>query len=102
LDFALLKDTAVPKVSEQFKVEFRAEFFDIINHTNFLPPNSGLFVPCLTAPTAPACIADFAGSPAGSGGFEANPTFGQIASTTGNAATGGSQRVIQFALKLIF
>jgi outer membrane receptor protein involved in Fe transport len=102
LDFALLKDTAVPKVSEQFKVEFRAEFFDIINHTNFLPPNSGLFVPCLTAPTAPACIADFAGSHAGSGGFEANPTFGQIASTTGNAATGGSQRVIQFALKLIF
>ena len=46
LDFALLKDTAVPKVSEQFKVEFRAEFFDIINHTNFLPPNSGLsFLP---------------------------------------------------------
>jgi hypothetical protein len=65
-------------------VEFRAEFFDIINHTNFQSPASGLFVP------------------APNGAFTDNPTFGQITMTTGNAATGGSQRVIQFALKLIF
>ncbi len=83
-DFALLKDTPVSKISEQFRIEFRAEFFDIINHTNFGPPNGGLFV------AAPG------------GSFAPNLAFGQILTTAGNASTGGSERVIQFGLKVLF
>lgn len=96
-DFALLKDTAVPKISEQFRVEFRAEFFDIINHTNFGAPNGGLFIACAT--TDPACTPAFPGA---NGGFERSSTFGQVLTTLGNASTGGSQRVIQFGVKLLF
>jgi hypothetical protein len=34
-DFALMKETKIPKISEQFGIQFRAEFFNIFNHTNF-------------------------------------------------------------------
>jgi len=37
-DFSLFKNTRVPKISETFNVQFRAEFFNILNHTNFLSP----------------------------------------------------------------
>jgi hypothetical protein len=74
LDFSLLKDTAVPRISEQFRVQFRAEFFNILNHANFGQPAAGAFV---------------------SGGA-INPTAGQIT----NLAV--PMRQIQFALKLVF
>ena len=38
LDMSLFKNTKVPVISEAFNVQFRAEFFNILNHTNFLPP----------------------------------------------------------------
>jgi Carboxypeptidase regulatory-like domain len=38
VDFSIFKNTAVPKISETFNVQFRAEFFNILNHTNFLSP----------------------------------------------------------------
>jgi len=38
VDFSLFKNTRVPKISESFNVQFRAEFFNILNHTNFLSP----------------------------------------------------------------
>src|SRR5262249_47263142 len=34
-DIALLKDTNVKALSEQFNIQFRAEFFNLFNHTNF-------------------------------------------------------------------
>ena len=34
-DFSIIKDTRVPKISEAFNVQFRAEFFNIFNHANF-------------------------------------------------------------------
>jgi len=39
VDFSVFKNTAVPKISETFNVQFRAEFFNILNHTNFIGPN---------------------------------------------------------------
>ena len=38
LDFSALKDFPITKISEQFDIQFRAEFFNIINHINYLPP----------------------------------------------------------------
>jgi len=38
LDFSLLKNNYIPKISEVFNIQFRAEFFNILNHSNFVPP----------------------------------------------------------------
>lgn len=40
LDFSLIKSTPVQKISENFRVQFRAEFFNVLNHTNFALPDS--------------------------------------------------------------
>jgi hypothetical protein len=37
LDFSLVKNTYVKKISESFNVQFRAEFFNILNRANFNP-----------------------------------------------------------------
>jgi hypothetical protein len=75
VDFAVLKDT---QIKERLRAQFRAEFFNILNHPNFALPNASAFVQ----------TPDGGGAP--------NPTFGQITSTT------TSSRQIQFALKLLF
>ena len=38
LDMSLFKNTRVPRISESFNIQFRAEFFNILNHTNYLSP----------------------------------------------------------------
>ena len=38
VDFSVHKDFAVAKISEAFKVQFRTEFFNLLNHANFTPP----------------------------------------------------------------
>jgi len=78
LDTSLAKSTKIPQISEQFAVQFRAEFFDVLNHANFAAPLSGLFVQ----------------GPNGTG--LPNPTAGQITSTTKPG------RQIQFGLKVLF
>ena len=83
LDFSVIKET---KVTEKLNAEFRAEFFNIINHTNLGPPVTGVF--------------------AGTRGNLKNPnptatTFiSGTAGTITNTAT--TSRQIQFALKLLF
>jgi hypothetical protein len=39
LDFSLFKD--IP-ITERFKLQFRTEFFNLFNHTNFGDPTSSL------------------------------------------------------------
>lgn len=75
VDFSVLKDT---QIKERYRLQFRAEFFNILNHPNFALPNASAFVQ----------------TPGGGGA--PNPTFGTITSTT------TSSRQIQFALKLMF
>jgi hypothetical protein len=77
VDFALLKNT---KITERLQAQFRAEFFNLANRSDFLAPNASLF----SGPGATDLGA-------------LNPAYGFIAATVPN-----SQREIQFGLKLIF
>jgi hypothetical protein len=38
VDFSIFKNTRIPSISETFNVQLRAEFFNVLNHTNFLSP----------------------------------------------------------------
>jgi hypothetical protein len=78
LDFSVYKNNSIKRISENFNVQFRAEFFNILNRVNFAEPKS----PDHTD------IFDSTGAPTGSAGL--------LTSTTTTA------REIQFALKLIW
>ena len=45
LDFSVFKNNYIPRISESFNIQFRAEFFNIFNHPNFQSPlnNKTLF-----------------------------------------------------------
>ncbi|MBB6145622.1 hypothetical protein HNQ77_003583 [Silvibacterium bohemicum] len=72
LDASLRKDT---QITEGLKAQFRAEFFNILNHTNFGTPNEVVYSAAGTTPS---------------------PTAGVITSTA------STSRQIQFGLKLLF
>jgi hypothetical protein len=74
-DFSVLKNT---RITETTALQFRAEFFNIFNHTQFDNPNPN------SIPYQPALPNVSA------------PNFGQIVNTSVNP------RVLQFALKFIF
>jgi hypothetical protein len=78
LDFSVFKNNYMKRISENFNVQFRAEFFNILNRANFAvpitPDNTDIF--------------DSTGAPTGVAGL--------LTSTTTTA------REIQFALKLIW
>ena len=38
-DFSLFKNVPIHRISESFNIQFRAEFFNVFNHANFLLPN---------------------------------------------------------------
>jgi hypothetical protein len=76
-DLSLAKDTALPLLGETGKLEFRAEFFNILNHPNFGLPNGTIFAGNITNETPLS-------------------NAGQITYTT------TTSRQIQFALKIIF
>jgi hypothetical protein len=80
-DLSLSKDT---RLFEQLSVQFRAEVFNIFNHSNF-------GIPALNAFTA---IGGLTGSPTGLLGNAANA--GQITSIV------GTSRQIQLAVKFLF
>ncbi|MBI2817463.1 MAG: TonB-dependent receptor [Acidobacteria bacterium] len=73
-DFSLVKDTALGVLGESGKLEFRAEFFNLLNRANFDAPNRTVFGQTAT--------------PLGNAGLITN--------------TATSSRQIQFALKLLF
>jgi hypothetical protein len=75
-DFSLTKDVRIASVSESFGLQFRAEFFNILNRANF------------QSPYGHATVLNQDGTPtAGAGGISATTT---------------TSRQIQFGLKLFF
>jgi hypothetical protein len=80
LDFSLYKNFPVPRISESFSVQFRAEFFNILNHANFAPP-----LPIQGG--AASALFNQNGTPTNGGGLTTLVT---------------QPRDIQFALKVIF
>ncbi|MBI2816078.1 MAG: carboxypeptidase regulatory-like domain-containing protein [Acidobacteria bacterium] len=71
VDFTLAKMTSV---NERFKVDFRAEFFNLLNHANFMLPSNRVF-----------------------------SSAGQVLGAAGRiSATSNDSRQIQFGLKLLF
>jgi len=76
LDFSLIKNTPIARISETFNAQFRVEVFNVLNHPNFAPPlhNNTLF--------------DHTGSPIS--------TAGVVDSTS------TTSRQLQLALKLIW
>jgi hypothetical protein len=40
LDFGIFKNNRIRWISENFNAQFRVEFFNILNHTNFTPPSN--------------------------------------------------------------
>jgi hypothetical protein len=81
LDLAFLKNT---RIIEGANLQFRAEFFNILNHANFTTPNP------ITYAAAPTLVAGEYTPPA-------------VSSTAGViTATSTSSRQIQFGVKLIF
>jgi hypothetical protein len=73
LDDSLTKDFKVTKISEAFRVQFRAEAFNILNHPSFQNPTTVIFA-----------------------GTAVNASAGKI------TATNSSPRQIQLALKIVF
>ena len=70
-DFSITKTT---KLNERFRLQLRAEIFDLFNHANFGQP----------------------------GNVVGTPSFGRITNTRFPTGESGSSRQIQFALRLIF
>jgi len=81
-DFSLVKDTAMPFLGEQGGLQFRAEFFNILNRANFAMPNGAMFNGAITD------VGAYSESPL--------QTAGQITQTS------TTSRQIQLALKLLF
>src|SRR5581483_3106874 len=72
-DVSLSKDT---RITEQFRLQFRAEFFNILNHENFAMPNNNV--------------------------FSASGAVNQSAGVITASNFGSTPRQIQFGLKLTF
>jgi len=75
-DFSLFKNNYIKRISENFNVQFRAEFFNILNRANFQSPLDNLYL------------------------------FNQDGTPVGGAgaidATANASREIQFSLKVIW
>ncbi len=80
VDFSIFKNTRIPRISEAFNLQLRAEFFNVLNHTNFLSPGF------LNTFGQNNSVLDFDGAPL--------PTALNQTSTT--------SRQIQFGAKVVF
>src|SRR6266446_4085443 len=85
LDFSIFKNVPIKKISESFNVQFRAEFFNILNHANF------------AVPVTPDHTDIFDST--GASLSPLSPIFGSAGVLTSTNTPG---REIQFSLKLVW
>jgi hypothetical protein len=87
MDGSLSKNWSVPKISEQFRIQFRAEAFNLLNHPTFQNPNNTVFAGAIPGanPLAPQLP-----------GVGVNASAGRI------TAVNSQPRQIQLGLKIIF
>jgi len=90
-DFSVSKTT---KLSENVRVQFRAEFFDIFNHANFGQPGAQA-----GGAARLVCVTNCTSTSTGAPGFG---TTTSLLDTRGATGDSGSSRQMQFALKLLF
>ena len=104
-NFALFKTTVL---SERLNMQFRADFFNILNHPNFANPFLPAFIADAAGPTSPICnsgagcgfVANGAGREVGNGAYHIAAT-GDVG--IGNPFLGGGgPRGIQLAVKFTF
>jgi len=105
LDFSITKNT---QLKEQLTLQFRAEFFNILNHPNYAQPDHNI-IPGLVDNGVPGSSQIEANSAAYAGGDVKGALLpmGLITQTPDVAQTnpglgGGGPRVIQFGLKVLF
>jgi hypothetical protein len=104
LDFSIVKDT---KLNEKLSMQFRAEFFDILNHPNFYFGSQAYLMGTAGIVQPTDARYQYLSDPAAyrnPGGAICNGGQGPCYTTsTGLAATmPGSQRQIQFAMRFLF
>ena len=64
VDFSVFKNNYIPRISEVFNVQFRAEFFNVLNHPNFQAPiNNSALIDSNGAPVANAGAIDTTSTP---------------------------------------
>ena len=81
VDFSVVKDTAIGALGEAGRLEFRTEFFNLLNHANFNLPARTAY----------------------SGAINATPlTLVGPVGTAGVITGAATSRQIQFAVKVIF
>jgi hypothetical protein len=88
-DFSLVKDTKLGMLGEQGNLEFRAEFFNIMNRANFSAPNGTVFNGSSLTINCPG----------GAVSCNIAAPFNQAGAITTTSTTA---RQIQFALKVMF
>jgi hypothetical protein len=75
VDFSVVKNNSIPRISEAFNVQFRVEFFNLLNRANFATPS----------------------------GFRIFDRSGNVPANAGDiTSTANDSREIQFGLKIIF
>ena len=87
MDGSINKNWSVPKISEQFRIQFRAEAFNLLNHPTFQNPNNTVFAGAIPGATPLAAQAP---------GIAVNASAGRI------TATNSTPRQIQLGLKIVF
>jgi hypothetical protein len=97
-DFALNKKFSTP--IESLKIEFRTEFYNLFNHTNF-------FLPAAGTGNVGGVISGTQGTATGNFGPGGTAPLSSITGSTLNANTGEitstfTPRIIQFGLKIIY
>jgi len=95
-DFSLIKDTKLGVLGEQGNLQFRAEFFNLMNHANFGIPNGTAFAGTLANTAAGGNAGGNIQAPVGASASNPLGTAGQITTTATNS------RQIQLALKIMF